>query len=170
MDIAEAESQIISILFHPRICRSVKRMVGECGTVMEQTGETLTHRRVKFAYTLPIGDAADATRCRVVHWLKKKRMHIVCSNFGVVNENESEILGSDLLVAYDHSLRQSSSRNRILTICTLMLHSNSTPEEISDSLAHTRRLQHMLSVSYNIYCRSVVILCGENGEICESWI
>ena len=64
MDIAEAESQIISILFHPRICRYVKRMVGECGTVMEQTGETLTHRRVKFAYTLPIGDAADATRCR----------------------------------------------------------------------------------------------------------
>jgi hypothetical protein len=129
MDLSKQESQIISVLFHPRIVRCVHRRVGVCGTVMEQMGKTPSHRCVKFAYTLPVGDVADTIRAHVLHWLRKKRMHIVCSNFGVVDEKDSQILGSDILVAHEPRFRQSPGCDAILTMYTLMLHPNATPQK-----------------------------------------
>jgi hypothetical protein len=170
MDIPENESQIISVLFHPRIVRCVKRRVGVCGTFMEQIGKTPSHESVKFANTLPVGDGADHIQSHLARWLRKKRMHVVCSNFGVVDEKDSQILGSDMLLAYEPTFRQSSECDPILTMCTLLLHPTATPQEISSAYGHAKRLHHMLCVSYNIRCRSVVLTWGLNGKLSESWL
>jgi hypothetical protein len=170
MDITEYESQIISVLFHPQIVRYVKRRVGACGTFVEQMGRTSSHESVRFANTLPVGDGADNIRSHVARWLRKKRMHVVCSNFGVVDGKDSQILGSDMLLAYEPTFIHSSGCNPTLTMCTLMLHPRATPQEISSAYGHAHRLHTIINVSYNIRCRSVVLTWGLNGKLSESWL
>jgi hypothetical protein len=169
MIISNNESQIIAVLFHPRIVRCVSRSVGACGTVVEQMGKTRSHRCVKFASTLPTGDVAETIRSHVSDWLGKKRMHIICSNFGVIDEQDSHIMGSDILVAHDPMFRQSSGCDPIFTMCTL-LHSHASPLEISSVYEHAKRLHNILCASYNIRCRSVVLRWGLDGKLSESWL
>jgi hypothetical protein len=168
MDLTEL--QIIPFLFHPRVVKCVTRKLGICGTVMEKTGKTPSHRIVKFAFTLPIGNVADTIRSHVLHWLRMKRMYMVCSNFGVIDENDAHILGSDILLAHEPSLKRSNRRDAVLTMCTLVLHSNATRQEVLHAHEHARRLQHLLCVSYNIRCRSVVLIWGLNEKLSESWL
>jgi hypothetical protein len=170
MDIPSHESQIISILFHPRIVKYIHRKVGSCGTVMEQIGTTPSHRSVKFAYTLPVGDDADIMKSHVVHWLLKNNMHVICTNVGVVETDDSRIIGIDMLITHEPKFTPSLEGGVVITACTLMLYPQATSEEISDVYAHTQRIQEMLSVSYNISCRSVVLHWGVNGKLSERWL
>jgi hypothetical protein len=157
-------------MFHPRIVRHVTRKLGVCGTVMEKIGKTPSLRSVKFACTLPIGDGADIIRSQVLHWLRMKRMRIICSNFGIIDEIDAHVIGSDILVIHEPSCRWSNRPDTVLTVCTLLLHSNATILEIFNAHEHARRLQHLLCVSYNIRCRSVVLIWGLNEKLSESWL
>lgn len=169
MNIPDSETEIIAVLFHPQIIRAIERKVSVCGNVLSPIGFTKTLKRVNFACSLPVEEFGESIRLQMSKWLRQKRMNVICSNFGVTRCGEVEADGTDLLVVHKPSFRKSDKVEKIFTVCTIV-HASATMDVILHAHTHAKKLQHILSVTYNVRCRSVVLLCSPNGKVSETWV
>ena len=169
MNICDTETQIIVALFHPKILRSIDR-VSVCGNLLNQIGHTKTQKRVNFACSIPVKEFGESLRLQVSQWLRKKRMHVIFSNFGIIKGGEVDALGTDLLLVHEPSCRRTGNSDKIFTVCTIVHSSAISKKAILHAHAHAEQIQDIMCMTYNIRCRSVVLLCAPNGKVSESWL
>ena len=156
MFISYIEQSIVTLLFHPRIIKSMKPYCTHTSLA--------TYEYVKFAGKQN-NNLHNCTKLK--DWIHQKGLHIVAQNWGVIDATETNILAVDVVLARP---QKEISDKCCLIMCTVVIDCRDSVEDTQKAYQHTYDVHQTLNHDYSIRCRSVLLRIDEGKTLSEVWV
>jgi len=157
MCISTTECNIVKLLFHPRIIKSLKKY----RSAMKETNKH--HHRIEFAGKRQSNPTADV---QLSEWINQYKLHTLAGNWGVVDVTDTHVLALDMVLARP---RVNSIDKIQLIMCNVVVDCNASKHDIQRAFDHTCKIHKTLNNFYHIRCRSVLLLWGVGNSFSEVW-
>lgn len=173
MGISIVEKHIVSIFFHPQIIQSMsqyrqrlRHIQGNSLLYTDRLGRELSQMVIEYVHKHPIRQLMHTSMSTLRDWISHNKMYVLSSNCGVVDVTNSRILTLDFILIEKPTPTQSTC----LTLCTVVKNPFIPESDLRRIEKHTQKLHSIVSGSYDLRCRSVLLVCDGNRRFTETWI
>ena len=157
MFISNTEKNIVTLLFHPRIIKSLKKYCARGSSILQD------HHCVEFACRRN----NNFNICtQLQDWIHQQGLHIVATNLGIINVTETRVLALDVVLARPE---QEFSNQPQLVMCTVVVDCHISHDDVKHAYEHTCVIHNTLNNFYSIRCRSVLLCLGTAHTFSEMW-